>query len=139
MIYKTHINPKASERSVTLLGLIVMFAAIIIGIIIAIDPPGIIAIMVGWVGGFLLSAFGFPFVLGIWWKRANKQGAFAGILGGAATFAVLVSLQILPTNAEPIIAAPISLILVIAVSLMTAPPSEETQSQVDKYHSHLDN
>ncbi|WP_020007108.1 sodium:solute symporter family protein [Salinicoccus albus] len=138
-IYKTHINPKASERSVTLLGLIVMFAAIIIGIIIAIDPPGIIAIMVGWVGGFLLSAFGFPFVLGIWWKRANKQGAFAGILGGAATFAILVSLQILPTNAEPIIAAPISLILVIAVSLMTAPPSEETQAQVDRYHSHLDN
>lgn len=137
-IYKTHINPKASERFVTLLGLIVMFIAVIIGIAVAINPPGIIAIMVGWVGGFLLSSFGFPFVLGIWWKRANKQGAFAGILGGALIFLLLVSLQVLPTNAEPIIAAPVSLVLVITVSLMTSPPPEEKQALVDKYHSHLD-
>lgn len=138
-IYKTHINPKASERRVTLIGLITMFAAVGIGIAIALDPPGIIAIMVGWVGGFLLSAFGFPFVLGIWWKRANKLGAFTGMLGGALVFLILVSLQIFPTNAEPIIAAPISLILTIVVSLMTAPPSKEIQAHVDRYHSHLDN
>lgn len=137
-IYKTHINPKASERFVTLLGVIVMFVAVIIGIAIALNPPGIIAIMVGWVGGFLLSSFGFPFVLGIWWKRANKAGAFVGMLGGALTFLILVSLQVLPTNAEPIIAAPVSLVLLIVVSLMTAPPSKEVQAQVDRYHTHLD-
>lgn len=138
-IYKAHINKQASERFVTLLGLIVMFVAVIIGILIAVNPPGIIAIMVGWVGGFLLSSFGFPFVLGIWWKRANRQGAFVGMLGGAITFLILVSLQVLPTNAEPIIAAPVSLILMIVVSLMTEPPSKEIQAKVDMYHSHLDN
>lgn len=138
-IYKQHINKEASERFVTLVGLITMFVTVIIGIIVAINPPGIIAVMVGWVGGFLLSAFGFPFVLGIWWKRANKYGAFAGMLGGALLFLILVSLQILPTNAEPIIAAPVSLALVIIVSLMTPAPPQEQQARVEMYHSHLDN
>ena len=137
-IYKKNINKDASERLITLLSLIVMLVASVAGILIAINPPQLIAIMVGWVGGFLLSSFGIPFVLGIWWKRANKQGAFAGMLGGAAVFLILVSLQILPTNAEPIIAAPVSLILTVGVSLMTAPPSREIQDQVDRYHTHIE-
>ncbi|WP_163970288.1 sodium:solute symporter family protein [Oceanobacillus halotolerans] len=137
-LYKAHINKQASERFVTGLGLIVMVVASIIGILIAIEPPGLIAIMVGWVGGFLLSAFGFPIVLGIWWKRANRQGALIGMVGGAIVFLILVIGQWLPTNAEPIIAAPISLVLMIVVSLMTDPPSKEVQAQVDYYHTHLD-
>ncbi|MUK90374.1 sodium/solute symporter [Ornithinibacillus sp. L9] len=134
-IYKGHINKNASERFVTGLGLVVMVVASIIGIIFAIDPPGLIAVMVGWVGGFLLSSFGFPIVLGLWWKRANKTGALVGMLGGAITFLVLIISQVLPTNAEPIIAAPISLVLMIIVSLMTKPPSAAIQARVDFYHS----
>ncbi|HLS10276.1 sodium:solute symporter family protein [Lentibacillus sp.] len=137
-IYKEHINPKASERFVTGLGLVVMIAASIVGIMIAIDPPGLIAIMVGWVGGFLLSSFGFPIVLGIWWKRANMLGALTGMLGGALVFLILIIGGWLPTNAEPIIGAPVSLILMIVVSLMTEPPSKETQAMVDHYHTHLE-
>ncbi|RYG71434.1 Na+:solute symporter [Lentibacillus lipolyticus] len=136
-IYKEHINPKATERFVTGLGLAVMIIASIVGIIIAIDPPGLIAIMVGWVGGFLLSGFGFPIVLGLWWKRANTTGALAGMLGGVIVFLILVVGQWLPTNAEPIIAAPVSLLLLIIVSLMTEPPSKAVQDQVDYYHTHL--
>ena len=73
-IYKGMINPGARERVVTALGLVVMFVAISVGIYFALDPPGIIAVMVGWVGGFLLSAFGFPIVLGLWWKGATTSG-----------------------------------------------------------------
>src|SRR5690625_4875872 len=114
-IYKGHINKQASERFVTGLGLVVMFIAAGVGIIFAINPPGIIAVMVGWVGGFLLSSFGFPLVLGLWWKRANKEGALAGMVGGALLFVILMVFTDLPTNAEPIIAAPVSLILMIVV------------------------
>lgn len=133
-IYKGHINKQASERFVTGLGLVVMFIAAGVGIIFAINPPGIIAVMVGWVGGFLLSSFGFPLVLGLWWKRANKEGALAGMVGGALLFVILMVFTDLPTNAEPIIAAPVSLILMIVVSLMTKPPSKEIQDRVDYYH-----
>ena len=137
-IYKGHINKQASEKFITGLGLVVMIVASIIGVIIAIDPPGLIAIMVGWVGGFLLSSFGFPLVLGLWWKRANSTGALVGMVGGALTFLILIIGQWLPTNAEPIIGAPVSLLLTVIVSLMTKPPSKEIQNRVDYYHTHLD-
>ncbi len=112
-----------------------MIVASVIGIAIAINPPQLIAIMVGWVGGFLLSSFGFPLVLGIWWNRANKAGALAGMLGGAVTFLILVITKPFALVSEPIIAAPVSLILVIVASLLTQPPSSETQNQVNRYHA----
>ncbi|MEN2466983.1 sodium/solute symporter [Ornithinibacillus sp. JPR2-1] len=136
-IYKGHINKQASERFVTGLGLVVMIIASVVGVIIAIDPPGLIAIMVGWVGGFLLSSFGFPLVLGLWWKRANTTGALVGMVGGALTFLILIIGQWLPTNAEPIIGAPVSLFLTVIVSLMTKPPAKDIQDRVDYYHGHL--
>lgn len=133
-IYKGMINPRARERFVTGLGLVVMFVAISVGIYFALDPPGIIAVMVGWVGGFLLSAFGFPIVLGLWWEGATTAGAFTGMLGGAATFVILIVGGWLPTNAEPIIAAPVCLLLMIVVSLLTGPPTQRQQELVDLYH-----
>ena len=133
-IYKEYINKEASEKTVTRIGFAVMIVASIIGILIAINPPQLIAIMVGWVGGFLLSSFGFPLVLGIWWKRANKQGALAGMLGGAIMFLILVITEPFALVSEPIIAAPVSLLLTIVVSLATSPPSEEIQSRVESYH-----
>jgi SSS family transporter len=133
-IYKEYLKKDATEKQVTRLGFIVMFVASLIGILIAVEPPQLIAIMVGWVGGGLLSTFGFPLVLGIWWKRANAAGALAGMIGGGLTFVFLVITEPFGLVAEPIIAAPVSLILVIVVSLMTSPPSEEIQKQVDRYH-----
>jgi len=133
-IYKEYLKKDATEKQVTKLGFIVMVVASVVGILIAIEPPQLIAIMVGWVGGGLLSTFGFPLVLGIWWKRANTPGALAGMLGGGLTFLLLVITKPFALVAEPIIAAPVSLILVIVVSLMTSPPSEETKRQVDRYH-----
>lgn len=134
-IYKEYINKEASEALITRLGFVIMIIASAVGIFFAIDPPGLIAIMVGWVGGGLLSAFGFPLVLGIWWKRANTQGALAGMLGGALTFLILVITKPFALVSEPIIAAPVSLILVIVVSLLTTPPPVEIQQRVESYHT----
>lgn len=134
-IYKGIINKQAAERLVTALGLIVMFLAIALGIVFALDPPGLIAVMVGWVGGFLLSSFGAPLVLGIWWRGATTTGALAGMVGGAATFVVLMTGGWFPTNAEPIIATPISLALVIVVSLVTGPATQRQQDLVARYHA----
>ena len=35
-----------------------------------------------WAFDFAMSGLFFPLVLGVWWKRANRQGAIAGMLGG---------------------------------------------------------
>lgn len=136
-LFKGFFKPAAKEKTVVRLGLVVMFVAMAVGILIAWDPPGLIAIMVGWVGGALLSTFGFPVVLGIWWKRANSAGALAGMLGGGVTFVVLVSGEFFALVAEPIIAAPVSLILMVVVSLLTSPPTEETRQVVDRWHAEV--
>ncbi|RJN32984.1 sodium:solute symporter family protein [Nesterenkonia natronophila] len=134
-LFKGFIRPQAREKTVVRLGIVVMFIAAGVGMWIAWDPPGLIAIMVGWVGGALLSTFGFPVVLGIWWKRANAPGALAGMLGGGIAFIVLVSGDFFALVAEPIIAAPISLVLTVVVSLLTSPPTAETRAMVDLWHS----
>jgi sodium/proline symporter len=134
-LFKGFIRPQAREKTVVRLGIVVMFIAAGVGMWIAWDPPGLIAIMVGWVGGALLSTFGFPVVLGIWWKRANAPGALAGMLGGGIAFIVLVSGDFFALVAEPIIAAPISLVLTVGVSLLTSPPDEATRAMVDLWHS----
>ena len=136
-LFKGFLKPDAREKTVVRLGLATMIVAAAVGMWIALDPPGLIAIMVGWVGGALLSSFGFPIVLGIWWRRANAPGALAGMLGGGATFVLLVSMDTFAVVAEPIIAAPVSLGLMVVVSLMTAPPSEEIQREVALNHTNV--
>ncbi|SDJ13569.1 sodium:solute symporter family protein [Natribacillus halophilus] len=135
-IYKGAINKRAKEKTVTIIGLICMLIAGFIGLLIALEPPQLIAIMVGWVGGALLSTFAFPVILGIWWSRANTPGAIAGILGGGITFLVLVTT---PGElvSEPIIAAPVSLMLMIVVSLLTKSPSENIKKQVELNYTRI--
>jgi cation/acetate symporter len=37
---------------------------------------------VAWAFCFANSGLFFPLVLGVWWKRANRAGAIAGMIGG---------------------------------------------------------
>lgn len=135
-IYKEHINKNATEKTVTRMGFVVMILASIVGIIFAVDPPQLIAVMVGWVSGAMLSAFGFPLVLGLWWKRANTAGALAGMVGGTVTFIIMAILPFALVS-EHLVSAPVSAILTIGVSLLTQAPSKDTQLQVDHYHTNV--
>jgi len=120
----------------TRMGFVVMILASIVGIIFAVDPPQLIAVMVGWVSGAMLSAFGFPLVLGLWWKRANTAGALAGMVGGTVTFIIMAILPFALVS-EHLVSAPVSAILTIGVSLLTQAPSKDTQLQVDHYHTNV--
>ena len=37
---------------------------------------------VAWAFDFAMSGLFFPLVLGVWWKRANREGAIAGMALG---------------------------------------------------------
>ena len=96
---------------------------------------------VAWAFCFANSGLFFPLVLGIWWKRANRQGAIAGmVLGFGAGLAYLINIRWLG-GAEwfgidhlrfGIIGMPVSLVAMIVVSLMTEEPDAETQAMVDE-------
>jgi cation/acetate symporter len=95
-----------------------------------------------------MSGLFFPLVLGVWWKRATREGAIAGIITGISS-GLFYLLWVYPkfSNAiwgvtnEPIlgidhlrfglIGAPICLVVMVVVSLMTKEPSPATQKMVD--------
>jgi cation/acetate symporter len=96
---------------------------------------------VAWAFDFAMSGLFFPLVLGIWWKRANTAGAIAGMLvgllvgtwylymvrwGGMTPWLGIDHLRF------GIIGAGASLIAMLAVTVMTPPPSQETQDMVDE-------
>jgi cation/acetate symporter len=74
----------------------------------------------------------FPaFLLGIWWPRANAPGVICGMLVGLLiSFSPLLigdSLplvsQLFPLTSSAFIGAPLVMIVMIVISLLTAPPS----------------
>jgi cation/acetate symporter len=96
---------------------------------------------VAWAFDFAASGLFFPLVLGVWWKRANKQGAVAGMaLGFLAGTLYLVNIKWLGGTEWfyidhlrfAIIGMPVSLVAMVVVSLMTPEPDAETQAMVDE-------
>ena len=101
-----------------------------------------------WAFDFAMSGLFFPLVLGVWWKRATRQGAIAGILAGILSgWAYLLwvypkfSMAIWGVVNEPflgidhlrfgMIGAPVCLVVMVVVSLMTKESSPATQKMVD--------
>ena len=82
----------------------------------------------------------FPLVLGVWWKRANGQGAIAGMvlgLGSAIWFLVWVrsggcGFLGLSQLSFGIFGAGVSFVAMVVVSLITSAPDAATQKMVDE-------
>jgi SSS family transporter len=55
----------------------------ILALLVALKPPAAILWIVTMSFSLMASAFTFPFLLGLWWSRATKQGGIAGMIGGA--------------------------------------------------------
>ena len=84
-IYYKIIDPKADVRKRLLVAralLIVIGAA---GAYIASMRITSILGAVAWAFDFAMSGLFFPLILGVWWKRATRQGAIAGMIAGLAS------------------------------------------------------
>jgi len=81
-IYYKIINPNAATKQRLIVSRILLVVVAVLAAWTASTRPTDIVAMVAW--AFSLAAGGlFPaLVLGVWWKRANTQGAVAGILAG---------------------------------------------------------
>lgn len=146
-IYYRLINPQASESGKVAVARwsILAFAALVL--LLAMYPPGLIVEITA-VAFALAGNTIFPvFLLGIWWGRANRQGAIAGMLvGTVVTFAAPLFGRIAPIIADlcpitssALIGAPLVIAVAILVSLATAPPPEEMRSFLAKeVHGRLD-
>jgi cation/acetate symporter len=146
-IFYSLINRRATEsdRMQVAKGGTLALAGVVL--LLALDPPGLIAEITA-VAFALAGNTIFPlFVLGIWWDRANREGAIAGmIVGILCTFAQPlfggVAPQVaalFPITSSALCGAPLVICVIIAVSLVTPAPSEESRRFLEQeVHGHLD-
>ncbi len=140
-LYYRIINRGASERIRLLVGRVMIGVGVIIAGYFGINPPGFVAQVVALAFGLGASSF-FPIiVLGIFWKRASKEGAIAGMITGIG-FTMLYIVQtkfmgmapwFLGISPEGIgtVGMLINFAVTISVSLATAPPPAEVQEMVE--------
>ncbi len=139
-LYYKIIDPKADTKHRLIVARVLL---IVIGaaaaLIASLQLTGILG-AVAWAFCFACSGLFFPLVLGVWWKRANTQGAVAGMVCGFAAGSAY--LYYVYTGGTPwmgidhlrfgIIGMPVSLVAMVVVSLMTPAPSQEVQDMVDE-------
>lgn len=134
-IYRKTLKPDAPEENVVRLA---RYSVLVIGvtaIIISLKPPGLIGEIVAMLLVGFASTFFFPILLGVWWRRANKYGAVAGMLAGFISFVLIRTFKLMPTNTEIFVSGTLNLLLIILVSYLTPPPSENALKLYFKLHS----
>jgi cation/acetate symporter len=140
-LYYKIIDPKADTKTRLMVARALLLVVGAAGAYVA--SQGLTSILgaVAWAFCFANSGLFFPLVLGVWWKRANRPGAVAGMIGGFSAGAwYLYMVQFggmtpwlgLDGLRFGRIGMPVSLILMIVVSLATEEPDAETQKMVDE-------
>lgn len=103
-------------------------------LVVAIDPPAAIFWIVTMAFSLMASAFTFPLLLGLWWPRATREGALAGMLGGAtaavlwylAGYLVHGTFETFVGGLWPALVGPfVSLMLTVVVSRATPVPPRD--------------
>ncbi len=79
---KSWLAPGLSERRELSLARATAAVAVLIAAWFGINPPGFVAQVVAFAFGLAASSFFPALVLGIFWKRATREGAVAGMLAG---------------------------------------------------------
>jgi cation/acetate symporter len=133
------IDPKAeTAKRLTVARVLLVVIGFAAATIAAMEIQGILGSVI-WAFDFAMSGLFFPLVLGVWWKRANKEGAIAGMaLGLISGMAYLVWVRNggsgflgITQLTFGIFGAAVSLVAMVVVSLITSAPDAATQRMVD--------
>ncbi|MFP4175424.1 MAG: sodium:solute symporter family transporter [Halobacteriales archaeon] len=153
-IYTNIINPDATQREQIIVGRLSILALGVITTLAALDPAAPIAALVSYAFS-LAGAVLFPmFFLGLWWEKANRQGAVAGMVTGLVLWAIPMINEVVPTYGflggetlspaletwmpaigSALIVTPVVFIVTIVVSYATPEPPMETKRIVRQCHS----
>ena len=139
-LYYKIIDPEADTRTRLIVARVLLVIIGAGGALVASLQLSSILGAVAWAFSFACSGLFFPLVLGVWWKRANRQGAIAGMATGfIAGFWYLYHVRF--AGGAPflgldhlrfgIVGMAASLIAMVGVSLATDEPDAETQAMVD--------
>jgi len=143
-IYLRLIDRHASVKRQRTVSQVSMCLAVILAGGLALYVRASVAQLVAWGFGVGAATFFPVLVLGVFWKRATMQGAMAGMVFGAV-ITVLYIIHVRAFDAGPwlfgisaegvgAVAAVLSLIVTVAVSLRTPRPPGEIQELVQRLH-----
>lgn len=135
-IYQGLMHKKATDKQVLIISRITLLVIAAIAIVIALDENSVIFTIVSFAWAGFGATFGPLMLLSLFWKRINRAGAVAGMIGGGGMVFVW-KLLIRPLGGvwdvyELLPAFLFSCLCIVVVSLLTAPPSEEIQREFDE-------
>jgi cation/acetate symporter len=139
-VYYKMVNPNASAKKRLTIARVLLLGVAAIAAYAASNAPATILSIVAWAFSIAAASFFPALVLGIFWKRANKAGAVAGMLVGfGLTLYYLINVKFLGMTpwfgikdvSAGIFGIPLGFLTIWAVSLMTAEPSQETKDMVE--------
>ncbi|HSM92770.1 MAG TPA: sodium:solute symporter family protein [Anaeromyxobacteraceae bacterium] len=143
-LVRGYLAPRLSERAELGWARAAAFATVLAAALGALHPPAAVAQIVAWAFGFAASSFFPVIVLGIFWRRATREGAVAGMIAGMtvtalylAWFTVRRDLNVpahwlfgISPEGFGAVGAVVNAVVTIAVSLASRPPPEEVQRLV---------
>ncbi len=132
-IYGKIARKKPSEKKLMWIGRIGVIGIAVLAAFLARDPNTSIMSVVSFAWAGFGSAFGPIVLLALFWKRATKNGALAGMIVGFVVSIVWNQLLAGPTGVyEMIPGFGLALLTCIIVSLAGKEPSEEIQKEFDE-------
>jgi len=148
--YYKMINPNASTQKRVMISKILLLCVALTAAYVTSLKPGDILFLVGAAFSLAAAAFFPALALGIFWKRANKPGAIAGmVLGLGITMYYMATrypffqqaLGLNPADypfwfgiapiSSGIFGIPLGILAIIVVSLLTPEPDKQTQELVE--------
>lgn len=135
-IYQGLLKKSASDKEVMWVSRLTLLLIAIIAVLIALDENSVIFTIVSFAWAGFGATFGPLMLLSLFWKRINRPGAVAGMLGGGG-MVFFWKLVIRPLGGawniyELLPAFLFSCLLIVVVSLLTAPPAQELQAEFEE-------
>jgi SSS family transporter len=125
-IYGAMTHRETNDRRTMILMRVLCAVFVVLSLLIALSKVDVIVNLMVIAWGALSGAFLAPYVYGLFWRRATKIGAYAGMISGVGTAVALFLLwgkPLIPVAGA--IAMFLPLVVVPIVSLLTQPPRPE--------------
>jgi SSS family solute:Na+ symporter len=115
----------AHDKREILFGRIASVVAGLVSLVIAYHPPALILVVTAFAWAVIASACLWPVVLGVYWRRGTRAGAFSSMIVGSVTALGWLAAKN-PLGLHGFIpGVAVSLIVFVVVSLLTKPPAPE--------------
>ena len=132
-IYKSFVKRTATDKELVFFGRLSVLIVAIIALFLSWEKNSTILNLVGYAWAGFGASFGPLILLSLFWKRMNRWGALAGIIGGALTVIAWSFFGLSDILYEIIPGFVVSLLAIILVSLLSTKPREDIEGQFDEF------